>query len=165
MKRKETTNKLKNIIVNKRIPNGIYGIFHSEDPSLALSLSEKSEEEDVSLQMKEWKNDDNEDQLFYLLFDEDDKCYSIINLFSSKTIGVVDEYDERIEIKQREMIFEKNFKWKLNYENGKVKFQLFSNDYFIGLNNDYLFDNQTQIELVQNHPFEFKLIKLFLNGN
>ena len=95
MKRKETTNILKNIIVNKPIPNGIYGIFHSEDPSLALSLSEKSEDDNVSLQMKEWKNDDNEDQLFYLLFDEDDECYSIINLFSSKTIGVVDEYDER----------------------------------------------------------------------
>ena len=57
-------------MTNKQIiENGIYSLFHQTHSNYALTLVEKSADDEVFVGFKEWKKDDH--QLFYILFQFD----------------------------------------------------------------------------------------------
>ena len=51
------------------IENGLYLLHYSLDPIYVLSLSERTEEDDIFLALKKCKKTKNEQQLFYILYD------------------------------------------------------------------------------------------------
>ena len=142
--------------------DGIYALFHSTEKSLVLSLSEKSDKSEIQLQLKEWKNEGNEEQLFYFLFDKTDESYTIINLYSSKAIGVLNnDFEDGMEIIQNEISFKWNYKWNILKSKNGFKLQLKCNEYYIGIEDQEkeLFDQLLFSNLDESEGIEFKLIK------
>ena len=70
----------------KFLPNGLYSIHNSNDNKYAFTIKDSSQENEVEIILDEFEN--KETQLFYFLFDEKDETYSIISLYSTKSIGI-----------------------------------------------------------------------------
>ena len=143
------------------IKNGIYSIHHSKDENYSFTIKESSQEKETEIILDKFEN--RETQLFYFLFDDSDETYSIISLFSAKSIGVLYRKCEAgFPIIQNTISFQTNYKWKLiQIENAEDEYQLqlVSNDLKIGIRKDL-----DDIEKEEN-TFKQKTLTVELNDN
>ena len=93
------------------LPNGIYQISSYEDSTLSITLKQQSNQYSLYFDSK---NQYNENQFFYLKYQQEEECYSIISFTRTNSIGVEYSTSEAGSfVYENDLSFETNYLWNL----------------------------------------------------